>query len=232
MNNGWIKLHRSLLDWEWWDNQNTTRLWLTILLSVNHEPKRWRGMLIGAGEMVTSYRKLARLSGLSVRSVRTSLADIVATHEVTCTSTHKCTIIKVVKWAQFQGADSQTDTLTDTGVVSKTTTNKNKEIRSKEKRINNIPPTIAEVTEYCRSRHNNVDPQTFMDFYESKGWMVGKNKMKDWKACIRTWERSDRKHHVVMDAPQYIIDQMNGNIEETPATDDEIAAIKRLQEKL
>ena len=189
-------------------------------------------MLIGAGEMVTSYRKLARLSGLSVRSVRTSLADIVATHEVTCTSTHKCTIIKVVKWAQFQGADSQTDTLTDTGVVSKTTTNKNKEIRSKEKRINNIPPTIAEVTEYCRSRHNNVDPQTFMDFYESKGWMVGKNKMKDWKACIRTWERSDRKHHVVMDAPQYIIDQMNGNIEETPATDDEIAAIKRLQEKL
>ena len=78
-------------------------------------------MLIGAGEMVTSYRKLARLSGLSVRSVRTSLADIVATHEVTCTSTHKCTIIKVVKWAQFQGADSQTDTLTDTGVVSKST---------------------------------------------------------------------------------------------------------------
>ena len=204
MNSGWIKLHRSLLDWEWWDNQNTTRLWLTILLSVNHEPKRWRGMLIGAGEMVTSYRKLARLSGLSVRSVRTSLADIVATHEVTCTSTHKCTIIKVVKWAQFQGADSQTDTLTDTGVVSKSTTNKNKEIRSKEKRINNIPPTLAEVTEYCRSRHNNVDPQTFMDFYESKGWMVGKNKMKDWKACVRTWEKSDRKTgHVVIEPPDY-----------------------------
>ena len=222
MNSGWIKLHRSLLDWEWWDNQNTTRLWLTILLSVNHEPKRWRGMLIGAGEMVTSYRKLARLSGLSVRSVRTSLADIVATHEVTCTSTHKCTIIKVVKWAQFQGADSQTDTLTDTGVVSKTTTNKNKEIRNKEKRINNIPPTITEVTEYCRSRHNNVDPQTFMDFYESKGWMVGKNKMKDWKACIRTWEKSDVKcfgrksGHVVIEPPDYIKEPVNWDEEELP----------------
>ena len=95
-----------------------------------------------------------------------------------------------------------------------------------------IPPTLEEVTAYCNERHNNIDPQTFIDFYESKGWYVGKNKMKDWKACIRTWERSDRKHHVVMDAPQYIIDQMNGNIEETPATDDEIAAIKRLQEKL
>lgn len=57
------------------------------------------------------------------------------------------------------------------------------------------PPTIAEVQDYCRERGNKVDPQHFIDFYESKGWMIGKNKMKDWKASVRTWERSenDRK---------------------------------------
>jgi phage replication O-like protein O len=51
------------------------------------------------------------------------------------------------------------------------------------------PPTLQEVTQYCRERRNNIDPQAFIDFYESKGWLIGKNKMKDWKAAIRTWER-------------------------------------------
>ena len=51
-------------------------------------------------------------------------------------------------------------------------------------------PTLEEVKEYCLERKNNIDPETFINFYESKGWFVGKNKMKDWKACIRTWEKN------------------------------------------
>ena len=54
------------------------------------------------------------------------------------------------------------------------------------------PPTLEEVTEYCQSRNNGVNPQRFIDFYASKGWMVGKNAMKDWKACVRTWEGRDK----------------------------------------
>lgn len=53
------------------------------------------------------------------------------------------------------------------------------------------PPTVEEVREYCRERGNSVDSQRFVDFYSSKGWYVGKNKMKDWKAAIRTWERDE-----------------------------------------
>lgn len=52
------------------------------------------------------------------------------------------------------------------------------------------PPSLDEVKAYCQERKNNVDPQTFIDFYESKGWYVGKNKMRDWKAAIRTWEKN------------------------------------------
>ena len=51
-------------------------------------------------------------------------------------------------------------------------------------------PTIEEIREYCQERKNNVDPQRFFDFYESKGWLVGKSKMKDWKASVRTWEKN------------------------------------------
>ena len=53
------------------------------------------------------------------------------------------------------------------------------------------PPTLEEVTEFCRVRGNKVDPVKFYAFYESKGWMVGKNKMKSWRAAVVTWERDD-----------------------------------------
>ena len=63
----------------------------------------------------------------------------------------------------------------------------------KSKKKSNVftPPTLEEVIAYCNERNNGIDPESFIDFYESKGWMVGKNKMKDWKAAIRTWERHE-----------------------------------------
>lgn len=58
-----------------------------------------------------------------------------------------------------------------------------------------IPPSVEEVEQYCLERGNNIDAQSFIDFYESKGWMIGKNKMKDWKAAVRTWERSRKQEN-------------------------------------
>ena len=60
-----------------------------------------------------------------------------------------------------------------------------------EKRSRFVPPTVEEVAAYCGERNNRIDPQTFVDFYASKGWVVGKSKMKDWKAAVRTWEKRD-----------------------------------------
>ena len=54
-------------------------------------------------------------------------------------------------------------------------------------------PTLEEVKNYCTERNNGIDAEQFIDFYSSKGWMVGKNKMKDWRASIRTWERSRKQ---------------------------------------
>lgn len=73
----------------------------------------------------------------------------------------------------------------------KTKTKKEKDISNDISKKSFAPPTVDEVREYCRSRNNFVDPERFVDFYSAKGWMVGKNKMKDWKAAVRTWERND-----------------------------------------
>lgn len=55
-----------------------------------------------------------------------------------------------------------------------------------------IPPTLEEVRAYCEERKNKINPEQFIDFYTAKNWMIGKNKMKDWKAAIRTWERNQK----------------------------------------
>lgn len=60
-----------------------------------------------------------------------------------------------------------------------------------QNKVRFTPPTVEEVQAYCRERKNNVDAQRFVDFYSAKGWLVGKSKMKDWKAAVRTWERGD-----------------------------------------
>lgn len=64
------------------------------------------------------------------------------------------------------------------------------DIGGKPKRF--IPPTPQEIQNYCLERKNRVDANYFFDWYQSKNWMVGKNKMKDWKACVRTWEKSEK----------------------------------------
>lgn len=69
---------------------------------------------------------------------------------------------------------------------------KEKEIDTPKGVCRFAPPTLEEVSEYCKERGNKVDHQKFVDFYTMKGWMVGKNKMKDWRAAVRTWEREDR----------------------------------------
>ena len=64
--------------------------------------------------------------------------------------------------------------------------------KSPKKRASRFtPPSVEEVRAYCFERGNNVDPERFVDFYESKGWTVGKNRMRDWKAAVRNWERTN-----------------------------------------
>ena len=73
-------------------------------------------------------------------------------------------------------------------IQSESNTNPN----TKGKRASTFtPPDVSEVREYCQERKNNVDPERFVDFYTAKGWFVGKNKMKDWRAAVRNWEKEE-----------------------------------------
>lgn len=146
-----------MLDWEWWDDQNTRILLLTILLSVNHEPKRWHGITVDAGEMITSYAALAQKSGLSYQSVRTSLEHLISTHEVTCESTHQFTRIKVVKWADFQSLDSPPNIPTNM--------QPNRPLTEHQQSTNNKQECKNDKNDKKEEKDKGVDYQHFADMY-------------------------------------------------------------------
>lgn len=68
-----------------------------------------------------------------------------------------------------------------------------------------MPPTVEEVVEYCVERKNNLYAQAFIDYYEARNWMLGKTKMKEWKAAVRTWEKNQQNRAVKSDkVDQYL----------------------------
>lgn len=96
---------------------------------------------------------------------------------------------------QADANDAVNVTVNDTVNVTDTVTvinNNNADKPQKQKRSVFVRPTVEEVAAYCAERNNGIDAQAFIDFYASKGWMIGKNPMKDWKAAVRTWERNER----------------------------------------
>lgn len=184
---GWIKIHRQILEWEWYSDTNTFRVFLHLLLKANHKEKKYRGMDLKVGTIITSRDILAMETGLSVRQVRTSLDKLKTTNELTIKTSSQGTIIEVVNYAKYQLTTNETANERPSN-DQQTTTNKNDKKEKNERSIF-IEPTYIEILEYCAERKNGVDVNKFLNFYSSKGWMVGKNKMIDWKACVRTWEK-------------------------------------------
>lgn len=136
MSQGYIKIHRKIFEWEWYSDVNTKCLFFHLLLSANHTEKKWRGVLIKRGEVITSLSNLATETNLSVRNVRTALNRLKSTHEVTIKTTNKYTLIKLVKYSDYQGSNEESDTQNDTQDDKRVTTNKNeKEEKNKKKEI-------------------------------------------------------------------------------------------------
>lgn len=196
----YIKLSRKILEWEWWEDINTCRLFIYCLLKANWKDARFKGIVIPKGSFVSSIPKLSEETSLTVREVRTAISHLKSTGEVTCKSYAKYTVFTVKNYCEYQSSDMQNDRQTTgkrhSNDMLTTTIEEYKEGKNNKKEDTNVskkkfvPPTVEEVRAYCQERGNKVDPQAFVDHYTSNGWMVGKNKMKSWKAAVGTWERS------------------------------------------
>lgn len=142
MNSGYIKLFRSLLKWEWYDDINTCRLFIHLLLTANYKDTKWHGVDIPAGSRACSIRSLANETGLSERMVRTSLNRLKLTHEVTQLAKREYSIISIKNYAKYQSCDTPGDTLaTHQRHTGDTPATQSKEDKEREE-SKNIPPII------------------------------------------------------------------------------------------
>lgn len=105
----YIKLYRRLLNWEWYTDTNTKVLFLHCLLKANWKAGKWHGYSYQRGQFITSLRSLAKETGLSIRSVRTSLNHLISTGELTSWNDNKIRLITVVSFDKYQASDKQAD---------------------------------------------------------------------------------------------------------------------------
>ena len=188
---GWIKIHRKFLDWEWFNKSEAVHLFLFMLIKANHKSGKWQGIDIERGQFISSLANISNATGISVQTIRTILKKLEKTNEIELKSTSQYTIVTICKYECYQ---DENETSNKPITNNQQTTNKQLTTNKNEKNVKNersifIEPTYNDILEYCSERKNGVDVNKFLNFYSAKGWMVGKNKMIDWKACIRTWEK-------------------------------------------
>jgi len=106
---GWVKLHRRLLEWEWYRTENMVHLFTYLLLSANHETKRWMGIEVERGQLITGRKSISVSTGISEQSIRTCLDRLKSTKEVTIKSTNKYTIITICNYESYQCDENETN---------------------------------------------------------------------------------------------------------------------------
>jgi DNA-binding transcriptional regulator YhcF (GntR family) len=201
---GWIKLHRQLRDKGYYQKSDYVHLWIECLLRANHKAREvlWNGKTttIKPGQFITGRRKLASETGISESRVHRILKHLENAQQIEQQTSNTSRLISITNWEEYQSDEQQNEQRVNnerTTSEQRVNTNKNDKNDDNEKNDNIyrtkrfVKPDAAEVTEYAASIDFPLDGTGFVDFYESKGWLIGKNPMRDWKAAVRTWKKKN-----------------------------------------
>lgn len=200
MSVGWIKVSRKIGDNWLWDKRPFSygHAWIDLLLLANHKDGFFfvRDIMveIKRGQVGHSILTLSKKWGWSRTAVETFLNRLEIAQQITQQRMKLTTLITIINYDTYQETEQQiTQQESNRKATEEQQQSINKNDKNDKKKSNNfVPPSIEDVTAYCLERNNGVNPSKWMNHYQSKGWMVGRTKMKDWRAAVRTWE-GDRK---------------------------------------
>ncbi len=135
MTQGWVINHRKLKNWEWYKTPNMAHLFQHLIREANHEPRKWQGFMIERGQLATSLLSLKRDTGISIQSIRTCLARLSDTKEISQKSTNKYRVITIANYDTYQKKESQANRqLTD----NQQTTNRQLTANNNVNNVNNV----------------------------------------------------------------------------------------------
>ncbi len=103
---GWVKLHRKLAEWEWYDDIPTRLVFIDLLIRASHKERKWQGLLLTKGSLVTTYDEIAERNKLTYDVARNTVKKLVNTHVITKQKTHNKLLINVLNYGKYQGNDS------------------------------------------------------------------------------------------------------------------------------
>lgn len=138
MNQGWIKLHRKFLEWEWLDKPEMVSLFIHFLLLANHEKGEWQGQTIMPGQFITGLDSLHKKTKISVQTIRTCITRLISTGEITSKSTNKNRLITLIKYGDYQQ-----DTRKSTSKLNNNQQTTNKQLTANNNKENNNKEDIA-----------------------------------------------------------------------------------------
>jgi len=159
MSIGFLKLHRKLLEWEWYSDINVSRLFIHLLLKANFEDKKWQGKVIKRGELVTSLSNLANETNLTIQQVRTAINKLKSTHEITSKTTNQFTYISLCNYSIYQDKNDS---------ENKPINTRNNKRTTNEQQTNNKPITTTKEDNKLRIKESNPPTPLSQDSTEPK----------------------------------------------------------------
>ena len=205
LESGYIKLYRSLLNWEWYDDINTKTVFLHLLLTVNIAKRQWHGITVPCGSRVSSYAVLASETGLTERQVRTAISHLEATGELTRYKYPNFTVFAINNYDKYQLLTDETTGHrqgNDKAATGQRQQNKKIEEDKEDNYLSfldaekekNAPPMFEEVQKYAEENGIETDLKRFYTYYEQHQWKTKNgDDITDWTATLRYWEKRDGK---------------------------------------
>ena len=205
MHNGWIKLHRKFLSWEWYQDANTARLFIHLLIKSNHKDKKWKGHLIRKGQVLTGRKMLAKELDISEQNVRTSIRRLISTNEITIKPTNQFSIITICNYENYQSGEIESNQQTNQPANQRLTSNqpatnqqltttknvKNDKNEKNEKKKETPPPTphASGGDTYRRFKHLVL---TYEEYYKLLAQGMTKEKIDNYCDKIENLQNNDQ----------------------------------------
>jgi len=196
MNKTWISITRSLEDSWIFAEPEALKFWMALLIRANWDRKTTifnkQLITVERGQVVFGRKVWSERLNISEMKLRRYLDMLKADGMINQLVTSRYSVITVLNYDEHQNNNQQ---VTSKQPARNQLVTTSKQVNNKTIGEKFVPPTVCQVLEYCVERKNTVDPETFVNFYLSKNWAIGKSKMKDWKAAVRTWEKNRRENN-------------------------------------
>ena len=208
---GWIKLHRKIMDTPLYLSEPFTRMqaWIDLLLLANHKEGffyvRGNKVVVGRGQIGTSSRTLANRWQWSRGKVERFLQDLEESGQIKPQKTNVITLISICNYDEYQNTEPQNEPQTshrqttdepqtDPNKNDKNVNNENNDKKRSEGKTSRFtPPTLQEIKDYIKTKGYSVNAEVFFEYYNNNGWVVGNKKMKSWESTITIWEKREEK---------------------------------------